>query len=157
MSAITAAATAAKSTIDTPAKGDKQMEQNAVDTAQLEARIAQLTEELRIAHDAVASCEYQLDTRRTFTSKTATEEERVWLGKARYALKKNKQKLNDLPLQISKLNATLKEERHKAMMAKNYASRKVKYLAFYRNAKKNLPPDVFKMILDETIQQVDAL
>jgi hypothetical protein len=132
------------------------MEQ-AVDIAQLEAKIAQLTEEKRAAHEAVASCEYQLDTKRTFTFQTATEEERAWYGKTRYALRKYKQKANDLQMQISKLNAIVKEERRKARMAENSAAQEVKYLAFYRNAKKALPPAVFEAILNETIQQVGAL
>jgi hypothetical protein len=46
-----------------------------VDIAQLEAKIEQLAEEKRAAHEAVASCGYQLDTKRTFTFQTATEED----------------------------------------------------------------------------------
>lgn len=124
-----------------------------VDIAQLEAKIALLVEEKRAAHGAVASCEYQLDTKRTFTFKDATEEERAWYGKTRYALRKHKQKVNDLQTQIGKLNAILKEARSKRRMAENIAVQEVKYLAFYRNAKAALPKDVFEAILEETIQQ----
>lgn len=124
-----------------------------VDIAQLEAKIAQLAEEKRAAHEAVASCEYQLDTKRTFTFQTATEEERAWYGKTRYALRKYKQKANDLQMQIGKLNTLLKEAKSKKKMAENAAAQEAKYLAFYRNAKAALPKDVFEAILEETIQQ----
>ena len=132
------------------------MEQTTVDIHQLEAKIEQLAEEKRAAHEAVASCEYQLDTR-TFTFHTATEEERVWYGKTRYALRKHKQKANDLQMQISKLNATLREEKKMVKKAENRAEQESKYFAFYRNARKALPPAVFDEILEETIQQVGAL
>lgn len=132
------------------------MEQTTVDIAQLEAEIEQLAEEKRAAHDAVASCEYQLDIKRTFTFHTATEEERAWYGKTRYALRKYKQKANDLQMQIGKLNAIVKEERNKKKKAENAAAQEVKYLAFYRNAKAVLPKDVFESILEQTIQQAGA-
>jgi outer membrane murein-binding lipoprotein Lpp len=133
------------------------MEQT-TDIAQLEAKIEQLAEEKRAAHEAVASCEYQLDTKgRTFTFHTATEEERTWFGKTRYALRKHKQKANDLQLQIGKLNATLKEKKKMAKKVENMAEQESKYLAFYRNARKALPPAVFEAILEQTIQQVGAL
>lgn len=125
-----------------------------VDIAQLEAKIAQLADEKRAAHEAVASCEYQLDTRgRTFTFRTATEEERTWYGKTRYALRKHKQKANDLQIQIGKLNFLLKEEMKKKRISESIAAQKVKYLAFYRNAKAVLSKDVFEAILEKTIQQ----
>ncbi len=84
-----------------------------VDIAQLEAKIAQLAEEKLATHDDTASIEYQLDTKRTFTFQSATKEERLWYGKTRYALRKSKQKANNLQARISELKAILKEERSK--------------------------------------------
>jgi uncharacterized protein YPO0396 len=132
-------------------KGDTQMEQTTVDTTQLKAKIDQLRAEKKEAHDAVARIEYQLDTKgRTFRLFSATEEERGWYGKTKYALRKHKQMANDLQVQIGKLNEELKRAAHL-----EYEARREK--CFIVIAKRKLPPAVFEAILNETIQQVGAL
>jgi hypothetical protein len=126
-----------------------------LDITQLEAKIKQLIAERLDARDNVISIEHQLEMQNIeIGTLAASKEQKVWFARARFALAKERQKVDTLSRQIGKLNTMIKETKERVSMAESAIRKKDMHRAFLLNAKSSLPPEIFDAILEQTIQQV---